>query len=126
MDPRREEEMKMTSCKHPVSFRSTITRPFFGCVAAAGKCNEDAHGGCVEETQCALCGATRETAVNGLHIERGAWSASLVADLAVREPGCSAWWRGSSIAEARRQLRLAHLQGLTAARIAGAGAGWIE
>lgn len=51
--------------RHP-----TITRPFFGPVAA--RQNPAAHGGCCEIARC-RCGATRRTNVNGRHVERGPW-----------------------------------------------------
>jgi len=46
-------------------------RPFFCCVRPDA-CDPRAHGGYVRREGCA-CGAARDVAVNGHHLERGPW-----------------------------------------------------
>lgn len=58
--------------KHRARSRKTKLRGFSGPSYGAKKQNPAAHG-CITEIDYCTCGARRETNVNGLHVEVGAW-----------------------------------------------------
>lgn len=57
--------------KHKIKHERTEDLPFFGTIPGADE-NRAAHGGIRVRVHC-HCGATRDSNVNGSHVERGPW-----------------------------------------------------
>ena len=63
--------MKRNPHTHTHRAHTSETRGFSHCVAP-DRCNPAAHGNVTATARC-RCGATRESAINQVYLERGSW-----------------------------------------------------
>jgi len=112
---------------HQHTAQTEIEQPFFYCVAGPDGCNPAAHGGVILRQRCA-CGAIREVASNGGHVERGAWREREHVPVLDRRAHALDGWADAerellSAAERGEDIRGAYVI-VEAGRVVGVG-GWL-